>query len=76
MKPRLYNHFNGRALGMSLQIEITDDKANDAKRVTIIAPLYMNKRKAVPFCWSSEYTDADILRDHNLGTFLGESYGQ
>lgn len=65
----------GNRFGIGLQVEITDDVANDAKRVRVLAPLYKNKALQVPFCYAASYADHAILDDNYLVTFLINRYG-
>ena len=72
---RTYDYFAGKKLATRKQIEIEETPGGD-KVITIIAPLYLNKRLKVPFCFSGSWTDEAILRDHDLGTFLINRYGE
>lgn len=59
-----------------LSIEIVRDTEKNTAKVIIHAPLHMNKRKEPTFCWSCDFTDREILRDHNLVSKMIQWYGE
>lgn len=62
--------------GIKLHAEIERDEETDTARVTIDAPLYMNKRNKLSFTWmASQFSDRDILNDKYFVTRMIDSYG-
>ena len=58
-----------------LKVSVTIRREDDTAFVDVHAPLYLNKDWTLPHCYSSKFTDGEILRDHNFSTVLINHYG-
>ena len=61
--------------GCNVSVSITLDAENDIKRVIIHAPLYMKKEWSPTFCYSSQFSDSEIMEDGKLNSLLLSAYG-
>ena len=59
--------------GLDVRVRITTQ--GDTKFVDVIAPLYARKEWRTSFCYSSAFSDSEILKSHELGTVLTNAYG-
>lgn len=68
-----YNRFMNMPLQDWYQIEI--DELDGSKHVTFHSRIHVKKANRCPFCWGISFTDAEILQDTDLGTWIYKSYG-
>lgn len=59
--------------GLDVSVDVV--REGNTARVVIHAPMYQRKTWSPTFCYSTAFTDAEILRDHSLNTKLTEAYG-
>lgn len=59
--------------GLDVSVEIL--RENGIASVSVIAPVYKNKRWEMPHCYSDTFTDAQILRDSDFLRVLSRRYG-
>ena len=61
--------------GCKVSVSIVADYENDIKRIIIHAPLYMKKEWSPTFCYSSQFSDDEIMEDRDLNNLLMSAYG-
>ena len=59
--------------GLDVAVEIVQRSGN--KYVIVHAPMYMRKQWEMLHCYSSMFSDYEILKDRRLNTVLIERYG-
>ena len=59
--------------GLDVSVEIIQRNGN--KHVIVNAPMYMNKQWEMLHCYSSVFSDYEILKDRQFNTVLRERYG-
>ena len=59
--------------GLDVAVDIVQRSGN--KYVIVHAPMYMNKQWEMLHCYSSVFSDYEILEDRRLNTVLIERYG-
>ena len=71
----IYSHAGGAVLPHWLTIEVTEPDETDSKRVLFHSTIHLNMPKKLPFCFSSAYSDGEILRDPDVLKCLKQSFG-
>ena len=51
-------------------------KCGNNKSVTFVSRIHVNKRVDPSFCWSSKFSDSQILRDGHLLGWVAQRYGK
>lgn len=74
MDSKTYNTLAGRELWdwYAIRIEIIDD----SKHVYFLSRIHVNKEVQVSFTFSTDFSDAQILNDNDLYTWIVNHYGQ
>lgn len=63
--------------GYKVSAEILRDTETNTAQIKIHAPFYKNKEYMLSFFFkSSDFTDAQILKDHNFIARMLQSYGR
>lgn len=72
-QPRIYRTLAGKKLEhfYSIRIEVV----KDSKVVTFCSKIHRNKEVQIPFSWSLEFTDEQILNDSDLATAVIRRWG-
>lgn len=70
----LHKTLGGRLLHPWYTIEIK--KCGDNKSVTFVSHIHVNKRVDPSFCWSSKFSDSQILSDGHLLGWVAQCYGK
>ena len=61
--------------GLDVSVEIVRDPETDTAYVDVIAPIYVNKKWRMKHSYTaSQFTDGEILRDHDFNTVLSKAY--
>lgn len=59
--------------GLDVSVRITT--LGDTKFVDVVAPMYVCKEWRTTFCFSSAFSDREILKSRELSTVLINAYG-
>lgn len=70
----LHETLGGHLLQPWYTIEIK--KCGDNKSVTFVSRISVNRRVDPSFCWSSKFSDYQILSDSNLLKWVAQRYGE
>lgn len=70
----LHKTLGGHSLQDWYAIEIK--KCGDNKSVTFVSRIHVNKRVDPSFCWSSRFSDSQILHDGHLLEWVAQRYGK
>ena len=68
-----YKSLDGRPLKSYLQVEIREE--NGSKHVIFHSTIHVNKQRKLTFCFSKDFTDAEILKDYSVIKKAWELYG-
>ena len=71
---RVYTALCGYPMQPWYSIEITRRGSN--KTVAFLSRIHVNKRVECSFCWSSKFSDSQILMDCNLREWISDKYGE
>ncbi len=71
----IYRHLNGTPLQNWYAIEIVTDNKTNTKYVFFHSRIHVNKKVELFPCFSTDFTDAEILRDRDLLTNIYSRYG-
>lgn len=69
----MYIHINNLKLPSYLSIEIKQQ--GDTKYVYVNSSIHVNKQLKVPYSYSLDWTDEEILRDEALYNCIKKAYG-
>ena len=70
----LHKTLGGSLLRPWYTVEIK--KCGNNKSVTFVSRIHVNKRVDPSFCWSSKFSDSQILRDGRLLGWVDQRYGK
>lgn len=61
--------------GLKVSVSILRNEDTDTAQVRVHAPMYMRKEWDMPFSYTaSQFSDAQILRDHNFTTRMAQAF--
>ena len=49
-------------------------REGDLAHVDVHAPMYMNKKFTLPHCYTNDFTDYQILKDHSFHTAMAKRF--